>query len=759
MAAVEDPWTLRETPFEGRLARLLDRVRREADLSWVGLVDCYDAPDGDLAPTWLAATPGPVPGQISPSEFAALSSGRLDDFPGPTGGYRAAYSIGLHTDVQAPNPLLLFVAEAVPRTRDVERLVAALSEGLSAWRRAQVADRVFEAVQQMPDPFEITDRDGRMTYANGAWREAFGHDLRDRYGDTVASLFRDGEAPVHDTTFYRYTMSTIQQGASWIGALACRTASGAVRFAEAHVGPFTAQRFQGNVAIRRDLSSRAERDSALARVHHEFRRVLSALPDGATVLRDGSIYFANPAFLEMVGRTEEDALGRRYESFVHPDDHRIFLEHARKTAVAVRISRSDGAPRIAEISMPGSLSFEGRPAMILMSRDVTDERIASEMLARAERLSALGSLSAGLAHEINNPLTYLTLSLYALRDDYVHGLGATAQQTLLEAISGAERIQRIVKELRSFSGKEGPKSNEVVDVSAAAQSALNIAQNEIRHRATLHRNLSTCAHVLAREGPLVQVLVSLLVNAAQAIPEGTVERSRIDLTVSTSDEFVRIVVKDTGVGIPKEILPKVFEPFYTSKARNEGSGLGLSIAKQIVEGFSGRIELDSIEGVGTTATVILPQTRPSEQRMPHSESAPTKTDVRLKILVIDDEVRLARAIIRLLPTHQVETAADYRNALQLVDEHGSFDVVLCDLMMPGRSGPELYKQITERRPELAGRFLFMTGGVFADGVVEFLRTWRLPVLSKPFEPEALTAAIQDIVLGKYGPGPMERQIE
>src|SRR6185295_1950857 len=298
---------------------------------------------------------------------------------------------------------------------------------------------------------------------------------------------------------------------------------------EVNVGPFAAGEagFLGNVAVRRDVANRVHRDEALAIAHREFTSVLSAVPDGVVVLRDGKIYFANPAFLKMVQQQEDAVIGRAYSDFVHPDDRARFEADHRRGVTRVRVVDAQGLPRFTEISTARAVSYEGRPAMILFSRDTTDYQVAQQRLAHADKLSAIGSLAAGVAHEINNPLAYLTLNLSGIRRNAETLLAPGDLEALDEALDGARRIRRIVAELRAFARAEGRGPTEAVDVEKAVTSALNIVQNEIRHRARLEREHEPGLHARAEEVHLVQVLVNVLVNAAQSIPLGEGHASSI----------------------------------------------------------------------------------------------------------------------------------------------------------------------------------------------------------------------------------------
>jgi PAS domain S-box-containing protein len=758
-APVFDPDRLiPDNPFPRRLQALLDEVRARLGLASIAVVE-LDAADGRTGPRWRGVSPpqpGPAPDLdvfdawvAAPPTLPDASVLGLD--PAEHGLVLLPLSVQPPLARRADAVVLLAYPGPRPDPGALRSLQVALERGLTADRHERLARVVYSAVVQAADPMEMTDRYARLLWANPAWERFFRYSVRDAVGRTVGALFRDPIKPVHDRAFYQFTLSRLVEGAPWLGTLACRTGDDSRVYTEVHVAPFdaTIDGIRGNFAVRRDIAHRVERDEALIIAHSEFRSVLAAIPEGVAVLHDGRIYFANAAFLAMVQRDEESVIGMPYVSFVHPDDE-LSLDDVPATLSRVRVVTSAGTNRIAEISVAGSVSFEGRPSMIVLSRDTTDYHLAQEQLARAERMTALGSLAAGIAHEINNPLAYVILNLELLRERT--RFDEQPSESLSEAVDGAKRIQRIVTELRGFSGSHQPGPPEPVSVVNAVTSAVNIAQNEIRHRARMEREHEGPLFVMAREGELVQVLVNLLVNAAQAIPEGSSGQHVIGVRASTgADGRVLIAVSDTGTGIPREILPHLFDPFVTGKRRGEGSGLGLTITKRIVDGFGGEVRVETAPGLGTTVTVDLPAAQiPSTPAPPDVRTAapPVRRDRSgrsARVLLVDDEVPIVRALRRVLAAYDVVALHDGHTALEVLTEADAwFDIILCDLMMPGMPGSDLYHRIRAVRPDLAGRFVFMTGGAFTRHGHAFLEGVGARVLQKPFDPRQVVALVEEV---------------
>jgi CheY-like chemotaxis protein len=376
------------------------------------------------------------------------------------------------------------------------------------------------------------------------------------------------------------------------------------------------------------------------------------------------------------------------------------------------------------------------------------------MLARmalADRMLSAGTLAAGVAHEINNPLAYITATLETvanelpnitidprsrLRDTTLHSLIADARD-------GMARMSAIVRDLRSLS-RDDHEPAHPFDVPEVLRVALNMANNEIRHRAqiitAIDRDLPAVNGSATRLG---QVFLNLLINAAQAIPDGNIEKNEIRVHARTSPDraFVSIDVADTGVGIPANVLPRIFDPFFTTKPPGAGTGLGLAISHQIIKSMNGEITVDSRPGRGTTFHVRIPAAASADTPKPRAPGRePTAPLGRL--LLVDDEAALGRAItVMLAPDTQVVAVTRGADALSRIERGERFDAMLCDLMMPDISGIELYERLLTVAPQLAERVVFMTGGAFTDHAHEFLLRLDRPHLSKPFTEEQLRALV------------------
>jgi CheY-like chemotaxis protein len=274
------------------------------------------------------------------------------------------------------------------------------------------------------------------------------------------------------------------------------------------------------------------------------------------------------------------------------------------------------------------------------------------------------------------------------------------------------------------------------------EASINMAWNEIRHRARLVKDYGEVPLVDASDSRLGQVFLNLLVNAAQAIPAGQADRHEIRVTTRTaSDGRAVIEVRDTGTGVSPEILDRLFDPFFSTKPGGVGTGLGLTICQGLVTSLGGRIVVESRVGQGSTFRVVLPaSTLPSVPSVHPPPPAPAAR--RARVLVIDDEPLIAAVIRRALSPHEVVAVQDGRAALARLRSGERFDVILCDLMMPVFSGMDLYAELERVAPEQCARVVFVTGGAFSAHAQAFLERVSNVRVDKPFDSTALRTLVE-----------------
>ena len=476
------------------------------------------------------------------------------------------------------------------------------------------------------------------------------------------------------------------------------------------------------------------------------RAVFDHARDGLAIVdRDGRCLDANAAAERILGTTFEALRGHRPSDVVRTD-----LDLAPRTprqgegtvttASDTRVVEWDVVPDI----QPG--------VALAMLRDATSRREVATRLALADRLISVGSLAAGVAHELNTPLAYVAANLEylaaAVPPLVAEGAGAEVREALQESVEGVERLGVILQDLRTFvshtSGEEGP-----ADLEAVLRSSVAMTWNEIRHRARLERDVRRVPPVQGSPARLAQVFVNLLANAAQAIPEGDAQSHVIRISAREQPGGrVAVEVADTGVGISPAALPRVFEPFFTTKPAGQGTGLGLSICRSIVHGLGGSLEVKSTPGSGATFRVILPaatEPKASAGARPLARAAASIVP-RSRVLVVDDERLVASSLRRALAAdHDVTVVSSARAAIRLVERGERYDVVLTDLVMPDVTGLELHRQLVALVPELDGRVLFMTAGAFTQEARLATEIAADACLEKPVRLDVLRAALARVI--------------
>ena len=500
------------------------------------------------------------------------------------------------------------------------------------------------------------------------------------------------------------------------------------------------------------LAQLRETYEALARAYNESERMqralLVAMPDIILrVTRDGVVTDVEGArshslrgpLVSLRSLADPAGAGLRWAARAFED-----VQRALAGSADLVFAFNEGEGRARRDYECRTVAVNGETALCVI-RDITTQRQLEQQLRVAERMASLGTLAAGIAHEINNPLTYVFANLERLETDLATA-GPAAAPTLgavREALHGAERVRDIVRGVKRFTRPETMQL-EPTDVNVVVDNVLRVVAPQLRHRAHVVLELGPDVFAQTNAGQLEQVLVNLLVNAAEALPEAPV---RVDNTVSVRtargpDGSVVIDVKDTGPGIPLHVQEHIFDPFFTTKAVGVGTGLGLSICHRILSQLQGSIAVLSAPGEGALFRVELPgAARPAPP--PHAVLRHERAPAQARVLLVDDEVLITKTLKMLLEDYAVTTANGGLEAIRLLSTQ-DFDVVLCDVMMPDVTGIDVYRHVREARPDLAKRFIFMTGDSLtslASGLPTDEGAW----LEKPFAGDTVLAALARVL--------------
>jgi two-component system cell cycle sensor histidine kinase/response regulator CckA len=482
---------------------------------------------------------------------------------------------------------------------------------------------------------------------------------------------------------------------------------------------------------------------------------------------DGYFRRLNPSWTRTLGWSAEELLARPVLEFVHPDDQEAMLSGRGRLhsggelgPLINRYRCKDGTFRWFEWR---SVAHADRGLVYAAARDITEQRLAQERLSEAkglqeklerqlvfaDRMASVGTLAAGVAHEVNNPLAYVAANLALIleeldREPPPSGSLAELREMVVEARQGAERIRKIVHGLKTFArGEEERRA--VIDVRPVLELAINLCFHEIRPRSRLVKDYGKTPLVLADDARLGQVFVNLLVNAAQAITAGDSSTNEIRVVTRTDVEGRAVVeIRDSGAGIPPAVRGRIFDPFFTTKLVGVGSGLGLSICHNIVTRMGGEISVVSAEGSGTTFSVALPAAVPLPAA-PALAVPARPSPSRAVVLVVDDEPAVGQALRRVLRDHDVTVVTRAQEALELLRAGKFFDVILSDLTMPSMSGMAFYDELTRTFPAAAERVVFVSGASFAPGALAFLLRSGRECIEKPFDPKRVREVVQRFV--------------
>jgi two-component system NtrC family sensor kinase len=481
-------------------------------------------------------------------------------------------------------------------------------------------------------------------------------------------------------------------------------------------------------------------------------------------LRISSINKVGP---ELIGYPEQELIGHALEALSVPESwvlaHRQLADLLAGRTIQpfeLRLRRRDEEVVILEVSARLVRDGGREESIHCIARNMTERRRLEEQLMRSEKLSAIGQLVAGVAHELNNPLTSISgFTQLMLRDNSLPG---QVREDLTHIGTQADRAGKIVQNLLVFAREHKPQRL-LVDMNDVLRSTLSLRAYQLRVDnikvdLQLDPNLP---QTVADPFQLQQVFLNLINNSHQAIVErgdpGVLTLRTVVVAPAVAENgrtvqpIIRVSVGDTGVGIAQANLNKIFDPFYTTKPVGQGTGLGLSICFGIMQEHGGRIWAESEVGVGTTMIVDLPLLAEAGSGGPLLDGDVATSDVggqlRCRVLVVDDEEPVALLLARLLRDlgHIPTVVTSGMAAIELVRRE-PFDMVLTDVKMPGMSGFELYQAIKDREPELASRLAFITGDTLTAATQARIAQSGNPYLAKPFAIERLEGIVRSLLV-------------
>lgn len=461
---------------------------------------------------------------------------------------------------------------------------------------------------------------------------------------------------------------------------------------------------------------------------------------------DGRVAFMNPVAERLTGWSSGEARGLPAATVVTlvrgPDGGEASIVAAlgqRETARGhgTLVDRQGRARDVVDSAAPIVDETGALLGGVMVLRDVTEQRALERQLASAERLASLGILAVGVAHELNNPLTWIIDSVTRLAEalaggDVVGDRRAELSTDAGEALQGARRIRRIVRDLAVPSPRGAdPEGCRVAD-------AIGEALASRPPDPALTADVDGSLRVAMAAPRLVRVLSALLSNAAQAIAGVSRRAHQITVRARREGEVAIVEVHDTGGGMNAATRLRAFEPFFTTWPSGAGPGLGLAIAHGLITAAGGSIAIAETSHAGTTVVVTLPIAAPE----PPAPARPAAPPAHARILAIDDEAPLRKLVARVLRAHAIE-AVEPEDALARLQAGQRYDLILCDITMPRLSGIDLHAAVVALDPEQARRFVFVTGGAVDVRSSEFLATTTYPILGKPFTPAQLEALVAE----------------
>jgi PAS domain S-box-containing protein len=499
------------------------------------------------------------------------------------------------------------------------------------------------------------------------------------------------------------------------------------------------QQYINSVAQRRAL------EQELRIAEQKYRQLFDSACDAILLVDIATLQITqvNPAAEELTQRTADQLTGRPLrdlcprlsaptESLL---ENKKQVEGLFDAAGEIRIARAEGDQVLCEGTVT-LVDCQKQPVLQINAREITTRKRMEQQLRQAEKLSALGQLVAGVAHELNNPLA--VVMGYAQLFVKNKNLEERLRQDLQKILHESERAAKIVRNLLTFARPREPHMT-VVDLNRIVVDSLETREMEM-HRAKVEivrRLAEDLPPTMADAGQVEQVLVNLLTNSIQAL-ENRPDNRTVEVATEYRDNRIRIVVADNGPGIPEPILGRIFDPFFSTKGPGKGTGLGLSICYSIVEEHKGKIWVETKPGKGTRFFVELPVVECPDLEPPKAVEPPipqrSTDEPPPRVLIVDDEPGIVDVLKLALDEKgfQTDTAGNGAEALSRLASN-EYDLIISDICMPEMNGEKLHAAIGERYPHLQDRIIFVTGDTVSPTSRNFLEQSGVRWLNKPFE--------------------------
>ena len=639
----------------------------------------------------------------------------------------------------------------VGEIRDISERVDALAE------RDRITALLRDAVENLPVAFSVTDHDDRIILCNEVFARFYGHSAASMRGRRRLELV--GAFLQHLRAVDGQPFSGTASEAERLRAR-LRNPNGEpmeIELADGSTVLVWSKRLSGGgiVCVRTDVTAIKRAEGAVRESTEIIRRVVDScpVPLAMTTAAENVLLYESAASMALFGRTPDQTPRTCREAFADPSARDRLVEAlsvtGRLDGFEVELRRYDGSTFWAAMSAR-LIDFHGEQVIVSSIFDLTERRAVEAQLAHQrealhqnEKLAALGELLAGVAHELNNPLSVIIGQALLLQET---SSDLTATGRLMKINRAADRCVRIVRTFLSMA-RQQPRRSERLDLNALVRQTLEVAEHGL-HSSGVELVLRLASALPPIEGDgdqLIQAMANLVFNAENALRDVAGPR-RLEVETRVEGRLVQVVVRDNGPGIPADLQRRVFEPFFTTKEVGSGTGIGLSYCHRVIEAHDGRIRLESAPGRGATFTIALPCADPLAPHTPPVVAELSTSGHR--VLVIDDEVDVADIIATILRSqgHAVDIAHSGREALHRLDAV-VYDVILSDLRMPGLDGERLFEHLLRERPGLVDRVAFVTGDAMGRRAQSFLRRSGRPVLEKPIRPADAARLIATIVDG------------